>query len=530
LKENSMDLHDWNIGYVPKKRAFLTPDKNALIYEDRPLTYQELNDNTNRIASLLQGKGIRKGDRIAVLLRDCCEIPEVFFAAAKLGIIFLPLNFRLAGPELEHQLNDSGSRLIVFHDLFGKTIGRIQSKVAVEKDKFFYVRSGTSEASGCPEWAADFQSLINDRATDEPRPDEPVSKDDPLAILYTSGTTGVPKGAVVSHLQTYFKCFQVINYFDMREEDVLLSHLPLCHSAGLFINALPTLCRGGTLILRQKFEAERFAEDIERYKATIVNAFNTVWKSILQSKKLDRVDMSSVRVAVGGGERTPQSLLDELAAKGIYIQLGLGQTENSFMLVLPKEDAKRKAGSIGLPGLFTDVWIADKEGRELPANEVGEIVARGPTVMSGYWNMPGETARVIVGGVLHTGDLGYRDEEGYFYFVDREKDAYRSGGENVYPAEIEKVLANHPKVFSVAIIGVPHKKWGETGMALIVPKPGEKVLKDEIFEFLQGRIAKFKFPTYVEFVDELPMTASGRIKKVDLKEKYGAVIKEGDEY
>jgi fatty-acyl-CoA synthase len=525
-----MDVHDWNIGGIVGKRASLTPNRIALYYEDRPVAYQELNDNANRIAHLLRRKGIRKGDRIAVLLRDCCELPEVFFAAAKLGIIFVPLNFRLVGPEMAYQLNNSGCRLIVFHDLFSGNVGPIRHEVKVEKDNFVWVKSGIPGASERPEWASDLREWIRESPPDEPRPDEPIEKDDPLAILYTSGTTGIPKGAVVSHLQTYFKCFQVINYFDMRMDDVLLSHLPLCHSAGLFINALPTLCRGGALVLRQKFEAEQFAEDIERYRATIVNAFNTVWKLILQSKKLDQVDTSSIRVAIGGGERTPQSLFDELTAKGIYIQLALGQTENSFMLVLPKEDAKRKMGSIGLPGLFTEVWIADKDGKELPCREVGEIVARGPTVMSGYWNMPEETARAFAGGILHTGDLGYRDEEGYFYFVDREKDAYRSGGENVYPAEIEKVLANHPKIFSAAIIGVPHQKWGETGMAFIVLKPGETLSREEVFEFLQGKIARFKFPASVEFLDELPMTASGRIKKVDLKEKYGAGRREGKSF
>ena len=516
-------MQDWNVGYIATKRAILTPNKKALIYEDRPVTYRELNDNSNRFAHILQAKGLKKGDRISVLLRDCPEFVEVFFAAAKLGMVFVPLNFRLVGPEIEYQLNNSGSCLIIFHDLFVENIDPIRSRIKVERDKFIYVKSGSLKVPGCPEWATDYHDLVRDYPNGEPRPNGSIDKDDPLAIIYTSGTTGTPKGAVLSHLQTYFKCFQVITYFDMRIDDVLLSHLPLCHSAGLFINALPILCRGATFILRQKFEPEQFAEDIERYQATIVNAFNTVWKSILQSKKLDQVDLSRIRVTVGGGERTPRSLFDELMAKGIYMQLALGQTENSFMIVLPKEDVKRKMGSIGLPGFFTDVWIADAQGKELPPNEIGEMVARGPTVMSGYWKMPEETAKTVVGGILHTGDLAYRDEEGYFYFVDRDKDTYRSGGENVYPAEIEKVLSNHPKIFSAAIIGVPHEKWGETGMAFIVPKQGEKLSKEEVLEFLQGKIARFKFPAYVEFVDELPMTASGRIKKVELKKKYGVI-------
>jgi fatty-acyl-CoA synthase len=516
-----MNVHDWNVGWIATKRAVITPEKPALIYEDRPITYKELNDGVNRVSHYLQAKGIRKGDRISVLLRDCPELLEVFFAAAKLGFIFVPLNFRLVGPELEYQLNNSGSRLLVFQDSFARNIDQIQATIKVEKDKFIFVRSDHPDSPGCPEWAMDYHETVDRCASDEPRVDTSVSRDDPLAILYTSGATGTPKGAVVSHLQTFFKCFQVILYFDMREEDVLLSHLPLCHSAGLFINAIPILCRGATLLIRQKFEAEQFAGDIKNYNATIVNAFNTVWKLILQSKNMAQVDMSRVRVTIGGGERTPRSLFDELMAKGIYMQLAMGQTENSFMLVLPKEDVKRKMGSIGLPGFFTDVWVADEHGRELPPYEIGEMIAQGPTVMSGYWNLPEETAKAITGEVLHTGDLGYRDEEGYFYMVDRAKDVYRTGGENVYPAEIEKVLANHPKVFNVAIIGVPDAKWTETGMAFIIPKQGETLTKEEILEFLQGKVAKYKFPTHVKFVDELPMTASGRIKKAELRKEWG---------
>ena len=320
-------------------------------------------------------------------------------------------------------------------------------------------------------------------------------------------------------MQAFFKCFQNHLYFDMRADDVYLSQIPVFHSAGLFIVALPTLCRGATFIMRQNFQPEEFAKDIERYRATIVFAFTTMWRFILQTNKLDEIDVSSIREVHGGGERTALSMFEELAAKGIHMQQGLGQTENSFMMLLPKEDILRKRGSVGLPSFFGEVWIADKEGKELPPGQIGEFVARGPTMMTGYWNMPEETAKAMEGGVLHTRDLGYRDEEGYFYIVDRESETYRTGGENVYPAEVEKVLVRHPKIENVAIVGVPDEKWGETGKAFVVLKENEKLTKEEIHQFLDGQVAKYKFPTHVEFVKELPLTTSGKIKKVDLKER-----------
>jgi fatty-acyl-CoA synthase len=518
-----MSVHDWNVGWIPAKRASFTPKKAALIYEDKPITYQELNDNTNRIAHYLQDKGIKKGDRVSVVLKNCPEFLQIYFAAAKLGIIFVPLNFRLVGPELEYQLNNAGSRLLIFHDSFIQNIDQIRSTTHMEKDKFICLKSGDRKAPGCPEWAVDYHEGTKNCSAGEPKPDAPIGRDDPIAIMYTAGSTGTPKGAVFSHLQTYFKCFQIILYVDMRGDDMFLSHMPFCHSGGLFINATPTLCRGATLIMRQNFEPDDFAKDIERYKATIVVGITTMWRFILQSKKLDEVDTSSVRVVLGGGERTPLGMFDELMARGLFMQQAMGQTENSLMLYLPKDDVSRKTSSIGLPGYFTDVRIADKEGKELPPCEIGQIIARGPTVMSGYWNMPEETARTIADGILYTGDLGYRDEEGYFYIVDRLRDMYRSGGENVYPAEVEKVLSNHPKIFNVAIIGVPDERWGETGLAFVIPRQGESLTMEEVLEFLQGKVARYKFPTRVEFVDALPMTIQGKIKKAELKEKYNAM-------
>lgn len=520
---------EWNVGYIPYKRAMVTPGKTAVIYEDTPCTYRELNERVNRCAHFLLKKGIRKGDRVAVLLLNCIEFLEVYFASAKIGAILVPLNWRLVGPELEYQLNNCSARLLAFHDSFLGSVDLIRSRLKVEQDKFMFLASGTPlpkgfEAPRCPEWAEDYHDLVRDQPVKEPHAEEPVLMDDPLAILYTSGVTGNPKGAVVSHMQTFFKNFQVGIYVDAQQDDVVIAQMPLFHSGGLFIVATPILCGGMTLIMRRGFDPNEFAEDIQRYRGTIVFALTTMWRLILDTGKLDQIDVSSVRCVVGGGERTPPSLFTELAKRNLYMQQGFGQTENSAMMLLPREDIQRKMGSIGKPGFFTEIWIADSTGKRLPPGEIGEICARGPTVMSGYWDMPEETAKAITnGGVLHTGDLGYTDEEGYFYIVDRAKDMYRSGGENVYPAEVEKILMNHPKISLAAIIGVPDERWGETGMAFIVPAPNETVTEEEVLEHLKDKVARYKYPSRFKFMTELPLTATMKVRKAELKEKYARV-------
>jgi fatty-acyl-CoA synthase len=507
----------WNIGKIASKRAVLTPHKEAIIYEDIPITYKDLNEETNRISNFFQSIGLKKGDRIAVDLRNCPEFLACFFAAAKLGLIFAPLNFRLVSRELEYQLINSGCRLLVFHDEFAKYIAPIRSSTYLEKDKYICVKSNRDESSQCPEWAVDYNRIINSSPDKEPEPDQSIDLDDPLAILYTSGVTGNPKGAVITHGQTYFKNFQIIIYTDMRQDDVFLFQSPLCHSAGLCAVAAPTLCRGAKLLIRSRFDPKQFALDIEKYKATIVFGLTTMFRFIIQTGILDQIDTKSVRFMFGGGERTPENIVQILAEKGLTLHLGYGQTENSAMVLMPKDTRIEKKGSCGLPNFFSEVWIQDEKGQRLPPGEIGEIVASGSNVMNGYWNMPKETEETIVNGILHTGDLGYTDEDGFFYIVGREKDVYRSGAENVYPAEIEKILADHPKIENVAIIGIPDDKWGETGKAFIVCHNGEKIDKEEIFNFLEGKIAKFKFPSHIEVVDSLPMTSWGKVKKADLK-------------
>jgi len=509
----------WNIGKIISKRAQFTPKKIAFYFEDKPVTYKDLNEETNRFAHFLQSKGLKKGDRIAVDLANCVQFLGIYLAAAKLGLIFVPLNCRLVSGELEYQLTDSGASLLVFHDIFTDTIDSVRETAKVDEDKYVWLKSGALGESKCPDWAVDYNSVVDGNTTTEPDLQQKIGLDDPLAIIYTSGVTGKPKGALLSHGQTYYKNFQIMMYMDMRSDDMILSQLPLFHSGGLFIIATPSLCCGASFIMRMKFDPEQFVQDLKKYQATVIFALTTMWRFILKTKLLQKEDTENVRVVSGGGERTPSSLIEELADLGLMMQQGFGQTENSAMMMLPKDDIMRKMGSVGLPGFFTDIWIEDGQGNKLPPGEIGEIVAMGPTVMSGYWNKPEETANTIVDGILHTGDLGYTDEEGYFYIIDRAKDMYRSGGENVYPAEVEKVLVNHPKIENASIIGIPDEKWGETGKAFIVCIDQESITKEEIHEYLQGKVAKYKFPAYVEFVKELPMTASGKIRKTLLKEK-----------
>jgi len=511
----------WSIGKIASKRATLTPDKMAIIYEDSPITYKALNNEVNRVSHFFLKKGLKKGDRIATNLLNCPEFLACFFAAAKLGLVFVPLNFRLVSRELEYQLNRCSCRLLVFHDTVMKHIEPIRNSVDVEDGKFLYLKRNGASSSECPAWAVDYHEAIKSCSPDEPVSDKPVDLDDPLTILFTSGVSGDPKGAVVSHGQTYFKNFQIIDYTDMRKNDVFLSQAPLCHSAGLCAVAAPTLCRGATLLMRSQFDPSRFALDIEKYKATIVFGLTTMFRFVLEIGILDHIDVSSVRVIFGGGEKTPDTLFRELEAKGLVLQSGFGQTENSGMVLMPTQDAaKLKKGSCGLPNFFSDVWIQNKQGETLPPGETGEIVATGPNVMSGYWDMPEETRETIVDAVLHTGDLGYTDEDGFFYIVGRAKDMYRSGGENVYPAEVEKILSDHPKIEDVAIIGVPDKKWGETGMAFIVCRKGLNISKEEIIAFLDGKVARFKFPGRIEVIETLPTTSWGKVKKAELRKRH----------
>jgi len=501
-----------NIGDWIKKWSFLQPNKRALIFEDHPFTYQEINLRTNQLCHFLLERGVQKGDRVSVLLYNCHQYIEIFFALSKIGAILVPLNWRLAGPELEFIIKDSGTRMIIFEPEFEEIITPIRPHLNISNGDFISV------GSPCPDWANDYEKTLVDYPVHEPNLKTSVGDEDPHILMYTSGTTGIPKGAILSHRKTFFNALNADIFYSLTSKDTMIVSRPMFHSGGLLVEAAPILYKGGTLLLKKRFRSHEILDAVQKYRVTLLELPATLYQFILRECDLTQYDLSSIRSFFTGGERVPKAMLKEYYRKGITISQIFGQTEASTITFLSPDDAVLKIGSVGLPVFYGEVRIVDKTGKEVSPGEVGEIIIKGPTLMSGYWKQPELTAETIRDGWLYTGDLARTDEEGYVYIIDREKDMYISGGENVYPAEIEKVLHTHPKIFDAGIVGVPDEKWGEVGKAFIVLKPGEAMSNGEAFEFLKGKVAKYKIPKYVELIDELPKTASGKIQKFLLKE------------
>jgi fatty-acyl-CoA synthase len=501
-----MNVGDW-IG----KWSSLQPEKTALFFEDCPLTYGELNRRVNQLCHLLLGMGIRKGDRVSVLLYNCNQYIEIFFGLAKIGAIMVPLNWRLVGPDLEFIVKDSGSQMLIFDAAFGEIIDSIRSNVDICQASYLSV--GSPHSAG----AANYEEAIQNNPCNEPPVNSSVGGEDPHIIMYTSGTTGIPKGVVLSHRKTFFNVLNANIFNDITSKDIMIVCRPMFHSGGLLVDSAPILYRGGTLIMKRRFQPHDILESVQKHHVTLLELPASVYQFVLQQCDLSKYNLSSVRVYFTGGERVPEAMLREYNRRGIIISQIFGLTEASTITFLSPEDAISKMGSVGLPVFHGEVRIVNKAGNDVRPGEVGRVIIKGPTLMSGFWNRPDLASETIRDGWLHTGDLAKMDEEGYFYIVDRESDMYISGGENVYPAEIEKVILTHPKVSDVGIVGVPDPKWGEVGKAFIVLRQGERMMEKEVFEFLQGKVAKYKIPKYVEFVHELPKTASGKIQKFLLK-------------
>ena len=501
----------YDMGSILRKRVELNPERLALVFKEERLTYRALNSRVNKLAQAFAGRRIKKGDRVAVLLMNSSRFLECYFAAAKLGAVLYPVNFRLAGPEILFQVNDCTPKLMVAGAQFQALIAGIRQEMKSVKHCLLV----GGEAAG-------FESYEAALAAGEDRePDASVGETDPFIIMYSSGTTGRPKGATLTHENNLWNSLNGIIDFGIRQDDVTLVAAPLFHVGALNILTIPHLHLGATAVIQEAFNPKEALELIQKERVTNMFAVPTMFNFMLQVPGIESYDLKSLRFLVSGGSPCPIPIIEGFSKFGVVFMQGYGMTETSpSALLLRAADAVRKAGSVGKPFVHVEVKVVNEKGQEIQPGEVGEVLIRGKSVMKGYWKNPEATAEAIQDGWMRSGDLARVDEDGYIYIVDRKKDMIISGGENIYPAEVEQVLYKHPEVLEAAVIGVPDPKWGESALALVVAKPGTSPAPENLIEHCRRNLAKYKCPKRVEVVKELPRTPAGKVLKRVLREQY----------
>lgn len=521
------------VGNLVGRQALYNPSKVALVDTlngERPITYGEWAGAVERTANWLhKGLGVRKGDRVAVLAMNCVEYLDVWMACGRVGAILQNLNWRLTAEELVRLVGNAEPTALIYGDDFLESVASFRQtdsiqhfvafgRKAAENDRLFEERDGFS--------AKDAPAAV-------------LNWDDPWVICYTGGTTGLPKGAVLSHRAMVMNAVNTNSSWGLSADDVAILNAPLFHTGGLNVFTLPLVLAGGTSIVCRTFDVEQVFDLVQQGKVTVFFGVPTMFIMMQQHERWESADFSHLKLIISGGAPCPLPVFEKFWAKGVDFKTGYGLTEagpNTFWL--PTADVRRKPGSVGFPLMFVEVKVVNEEGAECRANEPGELIIRGPHMCAGYWRNAEATKQAIHltpadpsgRSWLHTGDLAICDEEGYFKIIGRLKDMFISGGENVYPAEIESVLHAHPAVTEAAVIAVPDEKWGEVGQAVVVlkglslPEAGlrqaqgasDEVSAEELLAFCRSRLAGYKVPRSVRFVSELPKTGAGKIDKKQL--------------
>ena len=496
---------DIDIGRFLAKRAWLDGGRPALIADGRRLSFAELNAAANRAARALQAQGVRRGDRVAVLLRNGVDYVALYYAAAKLGAILCGINWRLAAPEIGFILADSEPKLLVYDMDFAATVD------ALPRHEIPIFAAG-AETKGRPS----FDTLLAAAAEDEPAVG--AGADDALVLVYTSGTTGRPKGAVLTHRQMFWVSTTMAATHDYKQGDVNLVPTPLFHVGGLSFATL-FVHMGATLALPRVWEPRAILRLIADEKVNHFFAVSAMLRSLLEHPDLPKANLASLRWILCGGAPVPPALIAAFAERDVPVLQTYGATETAGpATAVDRDHALAKAGSAGLPYFHTDLRIVGKNGAAVPAGEIGEIQVRAPHLFAGYWRNPEATAAAFDGDWLKTGDLGRRDADGYLYIVDRAKDVVISGGENIYPAEIEAVLAAHPGIAEVAVVGLPDAEWGEVPCAVVVAKPGAAITLESLRAFCADKLARFKLPRRLQLsAAPLPRNATGKLLKAEIR-------------
>lgn len=503
-------MENLGLGTWISRRRVKSHGDTAIIAADRTLRYEEFADRIARLTNVLADRGIGKGDRVAYIGNNHPDFLTTFFACGALGAIFVPLNTRLAPRELEYMIEDSGATLLITHEST-RELARAAAWSSPVTHRL--VVDGPAELPAVESFDDVLAAAAPELRT------VPVTFDDPAMILYTSGTTGRPKGAVLTHGNLTWNSINALVDYDVASDDVSLLIAPMFHVASLSMGALPTLLKGGTIVLHDRFEPGAVLEAIETHGITSLSGVPTTFQLLAEHPAWPTTDLSRVRKLTCGGSSVPLRVIEAYEARGLSFSSGYGMTETApGATALPYRKARDHVGSSGLPHFFTDVRIVGPDLQPLPAGETGEIEISGPNVIREYWQRPDATHDAYDGEWFRSGDIGHLDEDGYLIVSDRLKDMVISGGENIYPAEVEQLIMELPEIESVAVIGVPDERWGEVPVAVAVKR--REIAPAAVIDHLTGRLAKYKVPRAVTFVTELPRTASGKVRKPDLRRRF----------
>ncbi|MFX1310016.1 MAG: AMP-binding protein [Promethearchaeota archaeon] len=501
------------IGDWAYRRALLSPNQEAIFdnIEKKLYTYKDLNLRANKLARVLLNNGISKGDRVAMFSTNRIECIDLFLATGKIGAILVPFNVRLSIQEIEYLIKKTSPTIFFYESKLTDTVSQLKEKTLINN---FIIMGRNSVLSD-----SNIKDLMNKLSYSEV--ERPILNfEDPHLILFTGGTTGLPKGAVLSHRLIFWNSVNTILSWSLRPDDIQPLLFPLFHTGGWNVLLVPFYHLGAKTILLGDFDPIETIRIISEEKCSIVIGVPTMFHMMANTPLFDKTAFDSVRIFISGGAPCPVAIMEKYWAKNKLFKMGYGLTEvgpNNFYL--PESHIKEKPTSVGLPVLHCDMKIINtKTNKVVKQGEVGELLLKGPHIFSGYWNDPEDTKETIEpDGWVHTGDLAMQDEESFYYIVGRRKEMYISGGENVYPVEIEELLFKHPAIDLAAVIGVPDDKWGEVGKAFLTLKSGKTLDVEEIRNYLIDRLAKYKIPKYFEIRDSLPTSATGKILKRELK-------------
>ncbi|GAA3861615.1 acyl-CoA synthetase [Streptomyces sedi] len=498
-------MRDHGLGSWPARCARRAPHHTALVHRGRHTSFAELRERTTRLARALRTRGVRPGDRVAYLGPNDPAFLETLFGVAALGAVFVPLNARQAPPETAFQLADCGAKALLYAPSHAEL-----------------VRAAAPRGRG-PRWRVrigpDYEAMLAEAAADPV--DEPVSPDQPCLIMYTSGSTGTPKGAVLTHANVTWNALNVLVDLDLTAGERALAVAPLFHAAALNMLALPVLLKGGTCVLLERFDAAEVLDVVAARRITFLFGVPTMFELLARADEWPGADLSSLRSLLCGGAPIPAELVAAYAERGLAVRQGYGMTEAAPGVLLTGRDPGTGGAPGGVPHFFTDVRIVRPDRRPGEPGDIGELQVSGPNVMAGYWGAAGRSAACFDGEWFRSGDAARGDARGRVRVVDRLGDVIVSGGENVYPAEVERVLLGHPEIADCVVTGVPDPLWGEVPRAVVVPRDGASPTLAGISAYLSGRLARYKSPRSVVLVAELPRTPSGKVRRSAVRERHG---------